>query len=344
MKPFVNQTAVWGGETAPNTPILPKAETAFQLIYSIANIHLMNLRRIDLNLLTVFETVYEDRNFTHAAKRLGMTQPALSNAIKRLREEVGDALFVRASGGVEPTVRADALAPHVATALNHVRLALAESGPFNPETTNHRFKVCVGDFGESFCLPELFRSNEAGPSQIQIAALGDAGREYVNDLRNGLIDLVWDFMPLEDGHLVSEIAFEDELVCIMRKDHPLANQPLTTENYMSMRHVAVRPTHNYVQTIERVLRKESLDRNVAVEVDHVTAMPFIVARTDFVALTAASIARNLGAGLGLIIKKLPFDAPPVRVYQTWHRRMQEDPAHKWLRESLKEASAAFIAG
>ncbi|MGB0919849.1 MAG: LysR family transcriptional regulator [Alphaproteobacteria bacterium] len=302
----------------------------------------MNLRRLDLNLLTVFEAVYEDRNFTRAAERLGMTQPALSNAIKRLREEVGDPLFVRASGGVEPTARADVLAPHISTALNHVRLGFAEHGVFDPATAERRFKVCIGDFGEAFCLPELYRSCGAGP-HIKVAAIGEMGRNNLNELRSGSLDLVWDFMQLEDGHLLSEVVFEDQLVCIMRQDHPLANEDLTAQSYLAQRHIVVRATQNYVQEIEQVLRRASVEREVAVEVDHITAMPFIAARSDLVSITAASIARNLRDRLGLIAKPLPFEVPPVRIHQTWHRRMQDDPAHIWLRDSFKKVAGAFIA-
>lgn len=322
---------------------MPDRNKAFQLIICIDNIHGMNLRKIDLNLLTVFEAVYEDRNFTRAAERLGMTQPALSNAIKRLRGETGDKLFVRASGGVEPTPRADALAPHIATALNHVRMAMAEHGPFDPKTSSKRFKVCLGDFGEALVLPRLFKAIDGAPARMRVTAVGGTGRDHLNDLRSGALDLVWDFISFEDGHVLSEPVFEDNLVCIMRKEHPLANQELTAENFMQLRHIVVRPTQVHVQAIEKVLRKAALERDVAVEVDHVMSMPFIAANTDYVSITAVSVAGHLDAGLGLVAKPLPFEVQPVCIYQSWHRRMQEDPAHQWLRQSLRDATATFVA-
>lgn len=302
----------------------------------------MNLRSMDLNLLTVFEAVYEDRNFTRAAERLGITQPALSNAVKRLRDQLGDQLFVRAAGGVAPTPKADMVAVHVAHALEAVRVILTDDGPFDPMRTERSFNICIGDFGESIVLPEVYNKAKVASSKVKIDTLPGLGRERINDLRTGVVDLVWDFMPLEDPNFRSEQVVDDHAVCIMRSDHPLANEELTLEKYLSARHVMLHQSPRYVQETEKILRREGHARDAALIVEHVMSVLLVVAQTHLLGTTGRSAVRALGQGLGLVMKPLPIDPPAVRVYQTWHNRMDADPAHIWLRTLFAEAAALLV--
>lgn len=331
---------------------MPILKITFKLIICMVNIHdvnyrkkqrAMNLRSIDLNLLTVFEAVYEDRNFTRAAERLGVTQPALSNAIKRLRDQIGDPLFVRAAGGVAPTPKADMIAVHVASALESVRVILNDDGPFDPMQTTRSFKICIGDFGESIVLPEVYNKAKVASSKVELDTLSGLGRERINDLRTGIIDLAWDFMPLEDPNLKSELVVDDHAVCIMRADHPFANEELTLEKYMSARHVMLHQSPRYVQPTEQILRRQGHTRDAALVVEHVMSVILVVSQTHLLASTARSAAQAYAKGLGLVIKPLPIEPPPVKVYQTWHNRMDADPAHIWLRTQFAEAAVRLLA-
>ena len=300
----------------------------------------MNLRSVDLNLLTIFDAIMVERNMTRAAQQVGMTQPAMSNALNRLRGLTGDPLFVRSARGMIPTPRADALAAPVRQALELVRTGLSESALFDPKTSKRSFTLAMGDYCEIAFLPRLLAMLSGEAPNVHLSLMPQAGSTLLKELKEGAVDLVWDSASIDNAGYQSDKLVDDTVVWIMGDHHSLAKKKKTTvEDYQSASHVRLDPGFTYVHDFDRYVRQLGIHRHFGVQVARIVPMSFIVAETDHVATMPLRLAAKFSDLLPITIQNLPFDIPGSPLYQSWHGSMQDDPGHTWLRERLLDFMA-----
>ncbi len=301
---------------------------------------MLNLRSVDLNLLTVFEAVYEERNQARAADRLAMTQPAVSNAIARLRHVVRDQVFVPASRGVVPTPAAERLYPRVREALSSLRQGLAGERGFDPRTTTAAFDVLIGYGGGAILGPRLLHwiDREAPRARLRIRSLDDPAT-MARRLRDGQLDAAIDYVAPDDPDLVHERIGDARPVVIVRRDHPRVRDRLTRAVLARERLAAHLERHagGGMREIEAVLA--GLAPHVAIEVPTALALPAIVAATDLLAVIGDTVAEVYARPLGLAIHPFPVRVAPVPVFLIWHASHDADPAQRWLRDGIRKVSA-----
>jgi DNA-binding transcriptional LysR family regulator len=317
--------------------------THHQSVKSILNIfyiHAMNLAGIDLNLLVAFDALLTERSVTRAATRIGLSQPAMSNALARLRTVVGDPLFVRTPRGMTPTARAKALSERVRFALKEIQSALEDVQAFDAKSSIREFNVATTDYANLMLLPRLLhRLKEIAPKvRVRVRPLHRAHARLA--LQVGELDLgiAWrlEEAPFDSQGFYTKALFEEQLVCIVRKDHPTVRDRLKIAQFLRLEHVVVGPPDEYILIVDQVLAHKGLKRRVAVTVPEATVSPFIIAQTDMIASVPARVARLFSKTLPLRILPLPVRLPPLTVRLLWHERNHTDPGHQWLRIVLSD--------
>ncbi len=302
----------------------------------------MNLRSIDLNLLTIFDAIMVERHMTRAAARVGMTQPAMSNALARLRDLTGDPLFIRTGKGMMPTPRATALAVPIRRALELVQEGLTEKAAFDPATSDRSFTLAIGDYCEVLFLPQVLAALENEAPGVSFSLQSPAGATRQKELKDNSVDLVWDAAPLDGPGFESEILFDDTIVWIMSSKHPLAKKKRPSlEDYASASHIRLDPGYSYVHNYDRYVRNLGIHRHFAVELTRIVPMAFTVAETRHVATVPNRMAQRFAQFLPLATKQVPLDLPNSPFYQSWHSSRNEDPGLIWLRQRLVELAKGF---
>ncbi len=300
-----------------------------------------NLRNVDLNLLKVFEAIMEERNISRAAERLFVSQPAISMALARLRTLYADELFLRTAKGVAPTPKAFEIAEPVHEAIRKISSTLNADEIFRPETSHRVFKVALTDYGEFYFLPHIMRELGRHAPDTDVVCLPDPGASLVFEMRSGIVDLVWDWMKIEDPNYVAEEVFRDKSYCITCKNHPKIKDDLTLELFLELEHVVLRPTRTHIPKIEQHLDRMGLERKVVAEVSHVLVIPAIATSTNLVGIIPERLARYFAKQLALDIYPNPVHDEYISVYQMWHRHFNKDAGHTWFRELLKSLAKKY---
>lgn len=305
----------------------------------------MRFLNLDLNLLRVFDAVMTEQNLTRAASHLAMTQPAVSNALRRLRESLGDELLIRTAHGVKPTPRAEALWPAVRRALSDLEEALVPEESFDIARAQHVFRLAMADATAALWLPALVRSIEREAPNLTVHMVPLTTREPRPMLLRGDIDLAVGFFPGVSAQLagsqtvsVSPIRHEQlysgHYVCVMRKNHPLANQELTVDTYCAANHLLVSFSGRAHGLIDEVLAQMGRERRILLTVNQFFTAGRVVATSDLITVLPRHLLASTGITGALITRELPFELPPVHVDMLWHERDARSPAHKWLRAHL----------
>lgn len=301
---------------------------------------MMNLRAVDLNLLPVFEAVYEERNMTRAADRLAMTQPAVSNAVARLRAAVGDELFVAGRRGAAVTPMAEQLYPRLKGALDAIREGFDETRDFVPKQSNRRFTVgalYAPGIGYGQALAAWLKRDAPRLSWKWVPQ--ESRESAVASLRDGRLDFLIDQAKSAARDLESALLFGDELIVVASGRHPRVGKSLSRRQFLSERHIVHRNLRfpgSLVQ-IEGALGNQALD--IALEVREPFEMPVTVAGTDFIAVCNRRLAAPWVKLLGLKLLPLPFRAAPLKAYVVWHGSRKRDAGHRWVREGLIRLAA-----
>ncbi|MDX5366908.1 MAG: LysR family transcriptional regulator [Alphaproteobacteria bacterium] len=291
----------------------------------------MNLRRIDLNLLTVFDAIMAEGSVTRAAMRLGMTQPALSNALTRLRRQMDDPLFVRTVEGMQPTERAIVMAGPVRQALDIARLALAGTPDAPPGTGKRRYTIALGEIGEAVALPAAISALGADlPFGLTLQRPQDRSN-LESALLEGSLDLAWTPLPMRSRDIAIEPVMKDELLCLLPPH--LTGRKLTQELYFSMRHAVMRGA-----VYERELDRGGRRRDIVIGDCHCGALPGLVGGCGYAVVLPKRVAEPLAARHGLGTAALPFDVPDLLLHQAWPRHLDKDAQHRRLRRALKAAA------
>lgn len=300
----------------------------------------MNLASLDIKLLIVFDAVMRERSVTRAAVRVGMSQPAVSSALNRLRDLVRDTLFLRVAGGVRPTPRAEELALPVQQALRQLQYAF-EPPVFAPETARRSYTIAASDHASTLVLPALASRIFASARGIQLKILPKFNPHILMQMDSGEVDFglgVIHEMPQRFRH---QTLFRERYVCFMRPDHPLAAGALTFERYIEAHHLTVAPLENTGQLIDRLLARRNAERHVAMTVNQSLLAPDILRGTDLILTTLRMLAARVPAFAGLSVRPLPFLEDPVEVRLTWHGVQTNDPSHRWMREQIVDVCAAI---
>lgn len=292
--------------------------------------------RYDLNLLPVFVALMEERNVTRAAERLGITQPALSNALARLRTMLRDPLFVRERYGVQPTEMALVIAPTIAAALLKIDDVILGQQEFDPGRAERLVTIAPNSYVEFVLAPAIAARirREAPGIKIRLVPFGSDLSE--TGVVSGTTAMVLGRIADAPDNLVVQHLMDDGLACVVRADHPEISGRMSKAKYESLRHVNVLPPGRLRFGLFQTLEREGLHREVAVSVTHFLAIPDMIAATDYCATLPKLICRRLAGDPRLKIVTAPVDLGTFPVEMAWHVRYRHDPAHRWLRSLIGE--------
>lgn len=300
--------------------------------------------RYDLNLLPVFLTLMEERSVTRAAERLGITQPALSNALTRLRALLLDPLFVRERYGMQPTPKAQELAPVIAAALASLDGVILGQQAFDPAKADQLVTLAPNSYVEFALMPAIVaKLHERAPGiRLRLTPYGTDLAE--TGVVSGTTALALGRFIEPTDNVVVQHLMDEGLACIVRADHPTVGNSLSKKQYEQLRHVNMLPPGRLRAGLFQALERQGLKRDVAVSVTHFLAIPEMVAVTDFCATLPHLICRRLQGDPRLKVLPAPVDLGSFPVEMAWHVRYRHDPAHRWLRtliaEVVGEVSAA----
>jgi DNA-binding transcriptional LysR family regulator len=297
----------------------------------------VNIRDVDLNLLRVFDAVLQDRSVTAAAGRLGLTQPAVSNALARLRTLLGDALFVRTSAGMEATPFARGVAEPVRQALALLESALAHGPGFDPASATRAFRFYMSDLGQIEFLPPLIERVQQRAPGVRLEAVALEVEDIAAALAAGSLDLAVGFLPGLGAPVRRRALFRDPYLCLMRADHPITS--LTKKKFAEASHALVSYRGGH-RVIEEALERAGLARKIALRVPHFTVVPMVLERTDLILTLPARVAHVFERRGKLKALPPPVAIPPAEVAVHWHERFEADPGNRWLREQVIELFAA----
>jgi len=308
----------------------------------IAYIRFVNIAGLNLNLLPVLDALLAERSVSRAGARLGLSQPAVSNALGQLRALFKDPLLVRKASGMVPTERALALAGPLRAALLGIEQGLEPPAAFDPATAKRDFTIMTNDFVAYAMLPRLLArlQHEAPGVHLQLRSWAQP-TVVPPDLARGDADLVLGFdRGLPSGHRSARL-FDDRFAFVARKGHPLVRGKVTLATYTKLAHVLVSDEPNARGVMDDVLAERGLTRNVALRVSHFLLVPPIVATTDLVAALSEIVARAMAPALPLQVLKMPIPAPTAPVHVVWHERTAASPAHAWLRGVVEEVGRSI---
>lgn len=308
----------------------------------------MNFQTFDLNLLRIFDAVMTEQNITRAAERLSTTQPAVSNALKRLREAADDDILVRTARGMKPTPRAEEIWPSVRAALASLEGVLSPER-FDISATKASFRIAMADATATLLLPQLMERVRAEAPDIDIRQVPLPGRDPRSTLLNAEADLAVGSFPgvvsqLTEGQqrdvgLHHQRLYSGEPVCIMREGHPLSHQELTIDRYCSALHLLVSFSGSASGPVDDLLSGLRRSRRIALTVNQFSTAFHMVARSDLLAVVPRHLIEATSGADRLVVRALPFELPMVYVDMLWHERDMRRPAHKWLRDTLMRIPA-----
>lgn len=293
----------------------------------------MNLRSIDLNLLPVFEAVYVERNLTRAAEALNVTQPAVSNALARLRAALGDPLFVRSGRGMAPTPVAQILIAPVREALTRLRSGLEPGAAFDPKTSERTFNLAIRDIAASAMIPILAKRLERAAPGVRLHCHQVDRSEVATELAAGRLDFAIDIPALSRPDLDSAPLMSDPLVCALRKSHPRAKRRLSLPAFLALRHITVSSRRAGRTLVDEALSRIGEKLRPVLRLPHYQPAFHTVMSSDLALVAPQSLARRYDVSA----LPLPFDAPALDLLLFWRRDTAEDPAIRWLRGEVESA-------
>ena len=307
--------------------------------------HRPAFRQLDLNLLRVFDEVMTERSLTRAAHKLSLTQPAVSNALQRLREALGDDLMKRSGQEMSPTPRALALWPAVREALGQLEGALVP-GQFVPAQASNTFILAMADATAAKLMPGLLAAMDQTAPGVSIRVVPLTTRDPRRLLEDETLDLAIGYFPATMADLTARIQsgaavafsherlYSGEYVCVMRRDHPLAKETLTLANFCAARHLLVSFSGRPFGFVDEALAAIGQERRVVLTVNQFFTAGKLVAGSNLLTVLPRHFVNATGIADQLVLRELPFAMPLVHVDALWHHRVHRLTAHQWLRQTL----------
>ena len=292
----------------------------------------MELRELDLNLLVVFHQLLVDKRVSSAADSLGMSQPAVSKALQRLRQTLGDELFLRTSRGMEPTPYALDLVESVSYALGTLQNAFGHRQQFDPATSERTFTLSMTDIGEMYFMPPLMQALAQEAPKVRISTVRHSAGNLKEDMESGKVHLALGLLPHLQAGFFQRRLFRQRYVCLFRRDHPVAKRPISLKRFCELGHVGVGAANTGHGEVDALLERVGIQRNVRLVVPHFIAVGHILQSTDLIATVPERYAVRVEGPLGLVSSPHPASLPEIAINLFWHARYHRDPANVWLRQ------------
>lgn len=307
--------------------------------YFYTYMFVMNWGAFDLNLLIVFDAVMQERSVTRAGSRIGLSQPAMSHALNRLRYMLKDELFVRTPEGMVPTPRAETLAQPLRNALSEMQLAL-EPAAFDPAASDRRFALAINNYSAVVLAPPLVAAVSAAAPTVHLDLRPSGTLDIVDRLDRGDLDLTIGSVDSPGERFATAPLLEDRFVMVMRRGHPASRRKLPAAAFAALPHLEISSSREDTGFINRWLAERGLVRRIALRAPYLSAAP-ILAQSDMVATLSRRIAQEFVRNHPLQIREPPYDSPRVRTIMLWHRRLDRHPAHRWIRDVILSATKSL---
>jgi len=304
----------------------------------------VNLDRFDLNLLVAFEALMTEGQVTRAARRLHVTQPALSGALARLRTVFGDQLFVKDGKSMRPTLRARELDAPIREALAKIRQAIGRPN-FKPESSSVTVRIATSDDLELTLISKVLKRvrSQAPCMKLVIRRVSGVFELPTQELASGALDLAIGPFPQgahqPSGVIVSAPLYIDHLVCVIRENHPTIKRTLSQAQFLDAYHAVVYYPEGDMGIVDQLLMQRGAQRRkIAMTVPHFITAAFAAGQTDLIATMNSRVAEHLRRPAGVRVLDFPFESPKMNYGLYWHGRQTADPAHTWLREVIIDAA------
>ena len=295
---------------------------------------MIRLTEIDLNLMLVFQYMYRERNTGVVAEQLGLSQPAISNALGRLRKSLDDQLFERTARGMRPTPFADAIAESVSFSLATLQESINHKERFEPLQSTREFCVAMTDLGEIHMLAPLMKRLATDAPGVHITTLRDTAITLKEEMESGSVDLGAGLFPQLGAGFYQRRLFNQKYMCLMREGHPFATGEFGREQFSLAQHAAVIAQGTGHRHIEDLLLRSGVPRTVVLKLPHFAAVPYIISETDLIVTVTEQLALRTCKRFNLIAREHPLDLPAVQINLFWHRRMHQDAGSIWLRNQF----------
>ncbi|MBT1444566.1 LysR family transcriptional regulator [Shewanella sp. JM162201] len=297
--------------------------------------------KLDLNLLRVFLCVYQQQSFSRAADMLGLTQSSVSNAVQRLKSQIGEELFVRAGRGITPTAAAHQLYRGLSHAMDDISASLDAFNQFDPHTSTRQFTVYTYEAASHTLQPALAPLLSGLALGIVFKDMTSHPEHVYQALYSGSADMVIDILPPAGNNLKSQLLIEEQFVCVAAKDHPRLNGSLSTEQFAAERHCILNLNRRGLSLGEIFCEEPLPERRIYCENSSEISMMASISRSDAIGIAPLRLAQSFAPMLQLQLLPFPFKSRPIPVYMVWPRRLDNQPAHRWLRDTLKHAVSAL---
>ena len=296
------------------------------------------MKEFDLNLLRVVVALYDAGSVGRAAQALGMSQPALSAALARLRKAFGEPLFVRTARGMSPTPRAQTLAAGAREVLARVADEVLSEKTFAPATTTARFTFALSDVGEMVFLPKILESLQRLAPQARVRSVSLPPARLEQAMEGGEVDLAVGYFPdLRSSAFFQQRLFTHRFSCLLRADHPIPGRKLTLEKFLSLGHAVVRAEGRSQEIFEKYLERRKISRRIVLLTPHFMSIPTVIGKTDLVVTLPHAIGLFFSkTGANIKVMEPPLPIPRIELKQHWHRNAHHDPKNRWLRRLVAE--------
>ncbi|HEX5682792.1 MAG TPA: LysR family transcriptional regulator [Ideonella sp.] len=303
----------------------------------------MDFHGLDLNLLAALDALMSERNVTRAAARVGVSQPAMSAALSRLRKVFGDQLFIRSANGLLPTQRARDLAEPVSQALRQIEAAVVSKPEFVASEVSLTLTLGLSDYPAHVLLPTLLQALGKQAPGVSLSVHAFTGRDLAVDLLDaGTIDAAIGVPPTQqESRILTKTILTDEFVTLVRRDHPTARHGMNMKAFLALPHVLVSPEGDRHGHVDQALARLGKQRTLALTLPHMFAAPSVVAQTNMTTTVLKRVALNSPARRKLVLFPPPVALPTVAYDLIWHRRNDTHPAQQWFRELIAAVAASL---
>ncbi|MDP3668937.1 MAG: LysR family transcriptional regulator [Telluria sp.] len=291
----------------------------------------MELKDVDLNLLLVFHQLLMERRVSRVAEKLGLSQPAISNALNRLRRLLGDELFLRTSKGMEPTPYAIQLAEPIAYALSTIHNSLNQRASFDPATSERRFTAGMTDIGEIYFLPKLMDALARVAPHVSVSTVRNTAVNLRDEMEAGHVDIAMGLLPQLKSGFFQRRLFRQRYVCMFREGHALDKPQITLKQFSDAEHVVVVAAGTGHSMVDESIERKGIHRNVKLTVPHFVAVGHILSTSDMIATVPERYARECAKPFGLKYVTHPVMLPEIGINVFWHAKYHKEPGNQWLR-------------
>ena len=300
----------------------------------------MNINSIDLNLMIAFNALISHRHVTKAGEAIGRSQPAMSNALARLRDLFQDQLLIKSGNHMKPTPRALEILPQVQIALNQLENAINGNIKFDPLNTKRDFTIAMVENAAFILLPLLTPYLFKNAPNININIIGVTNIRGTQLVETERCDMAIDLLPKNVSRQLKKLRlYREKFICMTRPAHPIFSMRPSLNNYLSFKHIAVHPSEGSASSVDNALKSIGQSRRVAIKLPYSLIVNLIVNGSDLIATLSKRNALFFAKEKNLPTLDVPFKIPGFDIYMLWHSRLNDDPAHKWLRTIIEEISA-----